>query len=388
MKDHGHLFKNMPDLTVAYGRDGRVFSEDGKDYVDFVCGFGPVFLGHGRREVVDAVCERLRAGILFAANSRCIENVCTELLKLVPGAQDCRLVKTGSEAVAVAARLARAFTARPDVVRCGFHGWHDEFVSPKVAWHDWNDVSLEGAREVIGVNRNRVARAWNGAHVTDLEKILREDGARVAALIIDPVQLREPVAENAYEIARVTRANGSILIFDETKTALRLIGGSAQAHLGQGGDLTVLGKAIGNGMPIAAVVGKQEIMRHADVVGLKGTYNTELASIAAAQVTLRLAREEAAAARVEILGRSLHDGLNSLFAKYQSKWRLTCVPYRWPCMPHIVGTVEHVLEFHRAIWEGGVLMIPRHMSFVSAAHTERDIEDALTRVQRALEAAE
>jgi glutamate-1-semialdehyde 2,1-aminomutase len=216
---------------------------------------------------------------------------------------------------------------------------------------------------------------------------IAEEGAELAAVLVDPVQL-PPSPEGMRRLQAAARTAGAVFILDESKTGFRVHLGGVQGLYGLRPDLVVLSKAIANGLPLAVVGGRRDLMRRADAVKIKGTYSNELAAVAAALATIARLREADAPRALAETGTRLLAGLNAVFAAHGVAAQLRAVPFHWPCMPFLHfpdGGQDGLRErFYRELVAAGVLMLPEHMNYVCLAHTEDDLAETFRRVERVL----
>ncbi len=218
----------------------RVWGEDGREYVDFVMALGAVALGYGHPDVNRAAQAAIDAGVVGPLPPVAEEELAEALCEKIPWLERVRFLKTGAEAVAAAVRLARVATGRDEVLGCGYHGWLD-----------WCQGATEGVPAAV---RGLFAELpFND--VTAGREMIRARSSRLAAVVVEPVIVAEPTREWLQMLRTETERAGAILIFDEIKTAFRLgVGGAAQRYeVKPAPDLVVLGKALANGFPLAAV---------------------------------------------------------------------------------------------------------------------------------------
>ncbi len=302
-----------PGIVIARGDGARVQDEDGNDYVDYLIGSGPMLLGHGHPEVMEAVLEQLPHGMTFFANNARGIELAEEIVAAVPCADQLRYLSTGGEADMYALRLARAFTGRELVVKFegGYHGMSAEA-----------QMSLAPERRVnfpqpvpdsAGIP-DSVAAAMRIAPFNDpdyIRDLLAAEGSQVAAIIVEPLQRIVPPAPGFLQVLRdEADRHGIVLIFDEVVTGFRLAYGGAQARYGVVPDLCTLGKVIGGGFPLAAIAGRADIMAHFDkeAVGadrwlmMMGTLSGNPVAAAAGLKTLEVLRRDGQYARLRDLG--------------------------------------------------------------------------------------
>lgn len=287
-------------LRMVRSNGYRVWGEDGREYRDFIMALGAVALGYGHPEVNRAAIEAIEQGGIGPLAPVAEEALAGELVRLVPAIEQARFLKTGAEAVAAAVRLARVSTGRDHVLGCGYHGWLD-----------W--CSRE--RGVPGpVQALFEAIPFNDSQRT-LEAI-RRAGDRLACVVVEPVVDAEPEREWLQVLRAETRRVGALLVFDEVKTAFRVGMGGAAARWGGDPDLVVLGKALSNGFPLAAVGGSNVHMRAATDTWISSTMATEFVALAAGLATLRVAEASALPAHLARLGGLLYTGLTRLAGRH------------------------------------------------------------------------
>ena len=256
-----------PGIIIARGQGSRVWDEDGKEYVDFLIGSGPMLLGHGHPEVMDAVLEQLPKGMTFFANNARGIELAEEITRAVPCAEQVRFVSSGGEADMYAIRLARAFMGRDKIIKCegGYHGMSAEA-----------QMSLAPAKQVnfpqavpdsAGIPQS-VAEDMLIAPFNDIDymrSLLDEYESEVAAILVEPLQRIVPPQPGYLAALRAEcTKRGILLIFDEIVTGFRLAYGGAQELYGVVPDIATLGKIIGGGFPLAAIVATADIMAHFD----------------------------------------------------------------------------------------------------------------------------
>lgn len=255
-------FGSLPGTYIARGRGGRCWDQKGKEYIDFISGYGSLSLGHCNLEVDKAVVKQLGRGMMFPSNSPLHSELVLALKDIFPYADRSLFLKTGSEAVSAAIRLARAFTGKNKIICCGFAGWYDQVISPLMSWHLYErDTQLP--RAVMGVPQSKLEPLvfhWDGEDFQQLENILRTNHSDIAALILDPVQMRKPLGDYIKKVKKFVHDEKALFILDETKTGFRVSLAGVQGLYKIQPDLTILGKGMSNGFPLTAVIGRKEII--------------------------------------------------------------------------------------------------------------------------------
>jgi glutamate-1-semialdehyde 2,1-aminomutase/spore coat polysaccharide biosynthesis protein SpsF len=290
-------------LFVKRGEGCRIWDVDGNCYIDFVLGLLPVVLGYRDPTVDAALLAQLDNGISFSLSTELEIRLAEELVRLIPCAEMVRFGKNGSDATTAAIRLARAHTGRDKVAVCGYHGWHDWYIGTTP-----RDLGVPAA-----VSDLSAPFPFNDADA--LASLLAGDPDGFAAVIMEPAGLDNPAPGFLQAVRDLCDRHGVVLVFDEIVTGFRLALGGAQAHYDVTPDLTSVGKALGNGMPISAVVGRRDIMRRMEDIFFSGTFGGEAMSIAAALATLEVLESEDAPARFARTGARLREGARTIIGE-------------------------------------------------------------------------
>lgn len=289
-------------MFLTHGDGGRCWDVDGNEYVDLVNGLLPNVLGYRDPEVDAAIREQLDQGITFSLASPIETEVAESLNRLVPCAEMVRFGKNGTDATSAAVRLARAFTKRDRLLLCGYHGWQD--------WYIGATTRNGGVPEAV----SRLSRmvAYNDLDAVD--RAFRDAPGEIAALILEPAGVSTPKPGYLAELKEIVHRHGALLIFDEVVTGLRWALGGAQARYGVTPDLAAFGKALGNGMPIAAVVGRADVMHLMEEIFISSTFGGETLSLAAARAVLAKMEREPVIDRLWQNGQTLMDAARELIA--------------------------------------------------------------------------
>jgi glutamate-1-semialdehyde 2,1-aminomutase len=354
-----------------------IWDVDGNHYIDFLMAFGAQLLGYAREEVDAAAFQQARRGGLLSLNHSLHVQLVETLLPSLPGAEMGAFFKTGSEATTAALRIARSYTGRRAIVRAGYHGWHD-WCLPLEPW-----VPRGLDNQVLEFNANDPG---------SLQRILAEHGKEVAAVILAPEMVRPFDAAIFHELERLTHAHGALLIMDEVKTGLRIAPGSVCQRIDLAPDLITVSKALANGWPLAFTAGKRQIMQSARGMHYSATYHGDAVAMAACLTTQRIASLDQMRERIEALGDRLIAGLNQLAAELNVPAEaygepLGSMPFFRFTYPDREQNQLMTRLFYREVLARGVLLHPRHLWFICAAHTPEHIEDALKASREALVAA-
>ena len=256
-----------PGIIIREGKGSRVWDEDGNEYVDYLIGSGPMLLGHGHPEVLDAVHEQLAKGMTFFANNAAGIELAEQICEAVPCAQQVRYVCTGGEADMYAMRLARAFTGRDKIMKFegGYHGMSAE---AQMSLAPQKLVNFpQAVADSAGIPQS-VRDEMLIAPFNDIEfarSLIAEHAHEIAAIIVEPLQRIIPPAPGFLQALRdECDRHGIVLVFDEIVTGFRFSYGGAQELYGVTPDVCTLGKIIGGGFPLAAIAGSVDIMAHFD----------------------------------------------------------------------------------------------------------------------------
>jgi glutamate-1-semialdehyde 2,1-aminomutase len=362
-------------LFLDHGDGGRVWDVDGNEYVDLVSGLLPIVLGYRDPDVDTAIRHQLNAGITFSLASELEAELAERLVRMVPCAEMVRFGKNGSDATSAAVRLARAATGRERLLMCGYHGWQD--------WYIGATPRHLGVPEAVRALSTMVA-------FNDLDAIEDQFKAHpdaIAAVILEPASAEEPRPGYLEGLRALTREYGALLVFDEVITGCRWGLGGAQAHYGVTPDLSAFGKAMGNGMPISAIVGRADIMRRMEDIFFSATFGGEALSLAAAIATLDKLESHAVPEQLWSYGGSLKAAATSLIAdaglddvialRGAAPWAILAYQPRGTTGAPAIKTL-----FLREMIAAGVLINASHN--VCYAHNDADRVQVLAAYERAL----
>lgn len=395
-------------IFMERGQGAYVYDVDGRRYIDYNMSHGASLLGHGHPAVVAAVQEVLAKGILCAYETEIQVEVAEQLLRLFPGHDLVRFTGSGTEATWHALRIARAYTGRMGVAK--FEG-HYHGVNDTVGFSCRPRLELAGeptaprpVPDSAGIPPENASRVtvlpFNDAAA--VERLLRENGRLIAALIMEPInydaQGLRPTPEFLRLVRDLTREMGIVLIFDEVLCGFRVRPGSAVADMGVTPDMTVLGKAVGGGLPLSVIMGREDIMNACTPVGpalQSGTYNAHLLQVVGARAFLQEATKPEFYAHLDALGERLYSGMREIFdrrdivawvqgigARFGLLFGLSQEPRNY--RDTMRQDMDMMARFHLACLKRGVYLhhfSPHHG--YSIAHTMADIEETLHVMDRA-----
>jgi len=367
-------------IYLERGEGCRVWDVDGNEYIDYIMALGPINLGYAYPRVNAAIKEQVdKASIVSLLHPLEVELV-EEIISAVPCAEMARFMKSGAEATSACVRVARAYTGREKVLHCGYHGWHDTFAAAS---------NSRGVPKVL----QGLIRSFGYNNLDGLAKILKEEGDQIACIIMEA---RTPPVEGFLEGVRsLADQYGIVLIFDEIVTGFRLALGGAQEYHNVTPDLTAFAKSMSNGLPLAAFVGKKEIMQIAEDLLISTTYGNEALSLAAGLATIRELKEKNVFEHTWKMGQQLMDGWLELGDELGLPLSVNGLAP--------IGAFDFSLDDTRLkqdVWTlflqeaalRGVLFRRGGLNFISFSHKEEDIQltldvcrEALGIIQMALE---
>lgn len=283
----------LPDLWPAYydkAKGCQVWDLDGKSYIDAAyMGVGANLLGYANDTVDQAVIDAIRKGTNTTLNAPEEVELAELLLDLHPWADMVRYTKTGGEAMSVAVRIARASTGRDKVLFCGYHGWHDWYISSNLSDDKLGDGHLLPGLEPSGVPRQLLGTAapFTYNDVEGFLNLVSEHGDSTACIVIESIRSVEPTPEFIKVVREEATKRGIVLIIDEITAGFRMNMGGAHLRFGIQPDIAVFGKAFTNGYPLSAVIGKKSVMDAAQSSFISSLFWTERTGLAAALATIR-----------------------------------------------------------------------------------------------------
>ncbi|MBX2882503.1 MAG: aminotransferase class III-fold pyridoxal phosphate-dependent enzyme [Granulosicoccus sp.] len=394
-----------PGIVIKRGKGSRVWDENGNEFIDYLIGSGPMLLGHGHPEVLEAVHEQLDHGMTFFANNAAGIALAEEICSAVPCADQLRYVSTGGEADMYAMRVARAFTGRTRIMKFegGYHGMSAEAQMSLAPTKLLNfPVAVPDSAGIPQSVRDEMLIApFNDA---DYAKTLIDQHAdEIAAIIVEPLQRIIPPAPGFLEMLREEcDQHGIVLIFDEVVTGFRFAYGGAQSYYGVTPDVCTLGKLIGGGMPLAALAGKREIMAHFDKseVGEEGFLmqlgtlsGNPLAAVAGLK-TLEIMRRPGMYDQLMETGNRLMQAFSDGLNKYHHAHQIVGHPALFDVAfidqkvrdyrDVITADAEKNIQFNHSLRKSGIFKSLGKV-YPSLALTEADLQQTATAIEKAAE---
>ena len=393
-----------------YFRDGRgshLYDEDGNEYIDYALAWGPAILGHCHPKIAEALKAQAGRPVAYGAQHRLEIEVAERIQAVAPCAERVAFTSSGSEAVQLALRLARAFTNRNLVLKFEghYHGWFDSVLlshhpaAGEIGSAESPNVVPESRGQVPNAADNVIVLPWNRADL--VERAFKLRGEEIAGLIMEPVLCNSgcilPLPGYLEQVREIAHKHGALLIFDEIITGFRMAPGGAQSFYNVVPDIATFGKAAGGGLPLSVIAGRREILElmFSGGVSYGGSFNGNPVSLAGARVALdeltrdggallthanrigELLKEGIAAAARKHGTALLASGFGAAFAVHFTA-RKQLLDYR----ATLDDDRDLLARFVRAALEEGVYLLPDGRFYVSVAHTEEDVEQTLEAMDR------
>lgn len=368
----------LPDQWPSYyskAKGCEVWDLDGKHYYDFcIMGVGANVLGYAFEEVDDAAKNAIDNGGMCTLNAPEEVLLAEKLIELHPWAESVRYAKAGGEAMAMASRIARAHTKRDIVLVCGYHGWHDWYLSANLVKGDpLADVHLQGLSPV-GVPRGLAGTnlIFHYNDIDEFKSLVEENKGEIAAVIMEPIRNDYPLPGFLEEIRKITKEEGIVLIYDEITSGFRLCVGGAHKVLGVNPDIAVFAKGMTNGYPVTAVIGIKEVMEAAQDTFISSTFWTERIGFAGALKSIECYEKYDVCKRQVEVGTKISEGWKMLGEKYGLKLHINGI---LPLI-HFAFQYENPLAyktyFTQEMLKEGFLAGPG--VYASLAHTDEIID--------------
>ena len=400
----GYRIGIRPNPLVFTSAQGcTLIDVDGNSLTDYFLGMGPMILGHSPQGVIDAAKRQLDISLLVGGQTPLEYQAAQLVNELVPSAELVRFTSSGSEAVQVALRIARAANGRKKIIKFEghYHGWFDNMLwsvapDPEKAGSELDPIPVPGS-EGQESSENIVVLPWNNADLIE-EKL---KSGEIAGIIMEPIMFNSggvfPKDGFLERVRNLCTKTGTLLIFDEVITGFRVSTGGAQARLGVMPDLTILGKALANGFAVAAIVGRRQYM---DLVGggrvmHGGTYNTQSVSMAATVATLEEIKSGRPHQAIESTGTLLISGLREEFSRAGVVHEIVGYPAVFNVRFDLQGPTDYrsamkanrtrYAEFALGLLTRGIRILPRGTWFLSSAHRVSDIDKTLAAVREVLQ---
>ena len=398
-------------ILFKKGQGSKVWDVDGNEYIDYLLSYGALILGHRHPKIIEVVKNQLGDATMMGTTTELEINAAKKVCEMVPCADMVKFCTTGTEATMNAIRIARAYTGRDKIVKFEghYHGHHD-YVLYSVVAEPWL-AGLEHAPHKLPwfpgvpseVAQTVIVASWNNLSL--LERALKKEAKDIAAVIMEPIMANNSiiVPNDGYleGVRELTQKYDIVLIFDEVFTGFRVAKGGAQEYFGVTPDLACFSKALGGGVPIAAVAGAKGIMEMVvpGKIGFAGTYNANPLSLSACLAVLKeISRNDGEALkRMRSLGRKLTDGLQNILDSTDHDGFVQGVGAMFSILftklakitdyrQWITCDLEKFKKFRDLMILNGIYLHPDGMERVvlSTAHTQEDIKKTLMAAEEAL----
>jgi len=354
-------------IYVERAEGAHVWDVDGNEYIDYVMALGPVTLGYCYPPVDEAVRAQLKKGVIYGLLSPLEVEAAQEVIDAVPCAEMVRFLKSGAEVTSAAVRIARGYTGRRKVASQGYHGWHDQWSIQK------NDGGIPEA-----LSEFTLPFSFNDAD--SLAKLFKENSGQIAAVILCPAGTVLPEPGFLEAVREMATKEGAVLIYDEIVTGFRIARGGAQEYFNVVPDLACFAKGMANGLPVAAVVGKREIMAKAEHLSISTTYGGEALSLAALVAACKEYKEKNVFETIWKTAEHICDGINEVAQNHGFE------PVCYGLAPMAGMKLKHEgnanpddvwFYFLKECAKRGVLMRKGGCLFVTYSHTEEDAEKTI-----------
>jgi glutamate-1-semialdehyde aminotransferase len=367
-------------IFLEYGKGCRLTDVDGNEYIDFLCGYGPIILGYREEEVDEAVVRQIKdKGFCFTLTQRYQNELAKKLREFVPCSEMSIFLKTGSDATTASIRIARAYTNRIKVMRCGYHGWHDWCVEMK------GGIPEKFYEDVYEFRYNQLDQ---------LKDLMARYGDQTAAIIMTPFghplhqRMEEPKPGFLEGVREIATKYGAVLVFDEVRTCFRLRMGGAQELYGVTPDLTVLGKGMANGYAISVVTGKAQVMMAAaQKLFISSTFFPNSDGFIAALKTIEILERESVLEKIWEKGGHFLKKVQDIINKYNVGAELTGVaPMFFITFKKDQANTQRARrdDFYTQLIRRGIFFTPHHHGYICYRHTEQDLDITAKAIDEAL----
>ena len=360
--------------VYADSANGAYFKDvDDNEFLDLVCSFGPISLGHNYPVVNEAVKNQLAKGILFSLPHP-VEVELSELLcKTIPNADMVKFEKSGSNAVTGAVRAARAITKKDKIAYCGSGG----------VWHDWQAamVSLDGG--VPEFNKDLI-KIFDYNDSDGLEQIFEDNHNEISAVVLEPTVFTKPDNDFLKKVQKISKSYDSLLILDEIVTGFRFDIAGGQKYFNIEGDIVCFGKAMANGLPLSAITGKTEFMQIFEKVWVSSTNNMETISLAGSLATINEMVKRNTIAHCWKIGTKLFEGWSKITQKHGINSTLAGYPIRMNLRCFDSDNKESLSLksiLSQEMIKRGIFIAPLGPIYISYSHTMEDIDKVFSALE-------
>jgi glutamate-1-semialdehyde-2,1-aminomutase len=360
-------------IFLEKGKGSHIWDVDGNEFIDWICSYGPLVLGHNNENVDNAVIENIKNGFCFTLFHPIYNTLLKKLIEIIPCAEMAKVLTSGSDATSAAIRMARVYTGKDKVIRWGYHGWHD-----------WSYGGAGTDRMPYGVpdsiKQDIITFQYND--LNSLDEAFKQNKGKVACVIMQPFEASKELPEEGFlkGVKRITAENEAILIFDEIRSGFRVALGGAQEYYNVIPDMACFSKAMANGYPISVVVGNKEMMLPSQQTRISGTFFPNTFPMVAALATIKEIEDKKGIEYMWKRGNTLVSGFEKLINDFNIEAQMIGLPVV-PMLKFTSGNTDLDNKFKEvffsAMVERGILLHPNHHWFLSLAITEEDVRNTL-----------
>lgn len=359
---------------ASHAKGAYLWDIDNNHYIDYTLGYGTVVLGHADDRVTQAVIQELEKGNNISPLWKPLQVELTKLLtSVIPNGEMAFLMKSGSDATSGAVRLARVFTNREKIVRWGYNGWHD-----------WATPRLGGVPKSI--QEDTLKFEYN--NIASLRSIFERYPEQIACVIMMPFEIEKPNPSFLSEVRDIAHNYGALFILDEMRSGFRFALGGAQEYFAIQSDLATYSKAMSNGYPISAIVGRAEILGRMGQTKMDSTFFGNAPEMQAAITTITVLKETGAIPYIWRIGELFEKGIKDLITEYNAPAEFAGYP-PYPFIKFTLADENLNEKIKRAFFAetacSGILFHPNHHWYICAAHTEADIAETLSVCRKGFE---
>jgi glutamate-1-semialdehyde aminotransferase len=386
------FLNNISPYAIKKSLGCYTYDVDGNKFIDNIMSLGAVILGHSNKKINSEVIKQLKKGTIYSLASVLEGELAEMLCERIPSAEVVRLGKNGNDATTAAIRLARHFTGNDHILFCGYHAWQDWYIS-KTSMNS-------GIPKEIGSYSHR----FNYNDLDSLIKLFEEFHGKIACVIMEPISKEEPVCKNIcslcetkneksckgflYQVQKLTKKNNCLLIFDEVVTGFRVDRGGYQNICGITPDLSCFSKAMGNGFPISALVGKKEIMSKSQEIFYSLTFGGENLSIAASIETLKYIDKHQVCKKINIRGNKIISHLKKKIKTLGLENYIFINGYPGKTIFNFVNYENSIAENMRIFWISNLIqdgVLNNGYQILSYAHDDAVVTRIISYYDRVLE---
>lgn len=363
-----HFVEGVFPVYVKEAKGSHFTDVDGNEYLDYLCGLGPITLGYNYEPVNEAIKNQLRNGILFSLPPPIEVELSEKVVETIPHADMVKFEKSGSNAVTGAVRAARYLTKKDKIAYCGSGG----------VWHDWQAAMVSRDGGVPHFN-SELIKIFEYNDIEGLMKIFNENKDEIATIILEPAVFDIPKNDFLNKVRKIADENEALLIFDEVITGFRFDLGGAQKYFDVKADLVCFGKGMGNGLPISAITGPDEFMKSFDDLWVSSTNNSEALSLAGTMTVINEMKSKNTIPSCWKIGSKLMDGWNKITEEnnlniklkgYPVRMFLECLHQNGSTSPELRALVLQEMVKKEIFFSPSII-------FLSYSHSAEDIDYTL-----------